>query len=91
MAERDGEGTGQQEACDRGGQFRQDGKDDHRRPKRLRKHPEYGKYIYRSTKYAAHDEKNEARTGDLVEIVETRPTSKRKRWRLVKILERRDA
>ena len=56
--------------------------------KRLRKHPTYGKYIYRSTKYAAHDEKNEARIGDVVEIMESRPLSKRKRWRLVKVLER---
>ena len=58
--------------------------------KRLTKHAKYGKYIYRSTKYAAHDEKNEAREGDLVEIMETRPLSKRKRWRLVRVLERRE-
>jgi len=56
--------------------------------KRLRKHPTYGKYVYRSTKYAAHDEKNEAKIGDLVEIMETRPLSKRKRWRLLRVLER---
>ena len=58
--------------------------------KQLRKHPRYGKYIYRSTKYAAHDERNEASEGDLVEIVETRPLSKRKRWRLVRILEKKE-
>ncbi len=56
--------------------------------KRLTMHARYGKYIYRTTKYMAHDEKNEAKAGDLVEIMETRPTSKRKRWRLTKVLER---
>jgi len=56
--------------------------------KRLVKHPRYGKYIFRSTNLHAHDEKNEARKGDRVEIIETRPLSKQKRWRLVKIVER---
>jgi small subunit ribosomal protein S17 len=56
--------------------------------KRQVKHPRYGKYLNRSTLYHAHDEKNEAKKGDRVEIVETRPLSKQKRWRLVKILER---
>ena len=56
--------------------------------KQLKKHLTYGKYVYRTTKYTAHDEKNEAREGDVVEIMETRPLSKRKRWRLVKILEK---
>ena len=56
--------------------------------KRLVKHPRYGKYIFRSTNLHAHDEKNEAKKGDRVEIVETRPISKQKRWRLVKIIER---
>ena len=56
--------------------------------KRLVKHPRYGKYIFRSTNLHAHDEKNEAKMGDRVEIVETRPTSKQKRWKLVKIVER---
>ena len=58
--------------------------------KQLRKHPRYGKYIYRSTKYTAHDEKNVANEGDVVEIMEARPMSKRKRWRLVRVLEKRD-
>ena len=56
--------------------------------KRLVKHPRYGKYIFRSTHLHAHDEKNEAKKGDRVEVVETRPISKQKRWRLVKIIER---
>lgn len=54
----------------------------------LIKHPRYGKYLNRSTNLHAHDEKNEAKKGDRVEIVETRPLSKQKRWRLVKIVER---
>jgi len=57
--------------------------------KRLRMHPKYGKYIHSSTKYVAHDEKDEAREGDIVEIMETRPLSKRKRWRLVRIVEKK--
>ena len=56
--------------------------------KRLVKHEKYGKYIRRSTKYHAHDEKNEAKKGDRVEIYETRPLSKQKRWRLLRIVER---
>jgi len=56
--------------------------------KRLVKHPRYGKYIFRSTNLHAHDEKNEAKKGDRVEVIETRPLSKQKRWRLVKIVER---
>lgn len=56
--------------------------------KRLVKHARYGKYIFRSTNLHAHDEKNEAKKGDRVEIIETRPISKQKRWRLVKIVER---
>ena len=51
------------------------------------KHPKYGKYVVLTKRYAVHDEKNEAHTGDLVEIAETRPLSKRKRWRLVRIVE----
>ena len=54
----------------------------------LVKHPRYGKYLRRSTKFAAHDEQNEAREGDQVEIMETRPLSKQKRWRLLRVLER---
>ena len=51
-------------------------------------HPIYGKYVKRSTKLHAHDEKNECQQGDLVSIEECRPLSKTKSWRLVKILER---
>ncbi|RME72669.1 MAG: 30S ribosomal protein S17 [Planctomycetota bacterium] len=54
----------------------------------LRPHPKYGKYVRRYTKLKAHDEKNEAREGDLVEIAETRPLSKTKRYRLVRIVRR---
>ena len=56
--------------------------------KRLVRHRRYGKYVYRTTKCAAHDEKNEARVGDHVKIMATRPLSRRKRWRLTGILER---
>ena len=52
------------------------------------KHPVYGKYIGKTTKFSAHDEKNECGEGDLVKIMETRPLSKNKRWRLVEIIER---
>lgn len=52
------------------------------------KHPIYGKFITKTTKYMAHDENNEAGIGDTVRIMETRPLSKRKRWRLVEILEK---
>ena len=55
--------------------------------RRLR-HPIYGKYVKKSKKFIAHDEKNECSEGDLVKIVETRPLSKRKRWALVEILEK---
>ena len=53
-----------------------------------RAHPVYGKTVRSSSKLHAHDERNEANEGDLVRVVETRPLSKRKRWRLVEILER---
>lgn len=53
---------------------------------RLVKHPVYGKYIKRSTKLLAHDENNECNEGDLVIIESTRPLSKRKSWRLQKIV-----
>ena len=56
--------------------------------KRQVKHARYGKYITRSTNLHAHDERNEAKKGDRVEIVETRPMSKQKRWRLVKVIEK---
>ena len=52
------------------------------------KHPLYGKYIKRSTKLHAHDENNECNEGDLVSIVETKPISKSKMWRLVKVIEK---
>jgi small subunit ribosomal protein S17 len=52
------------------------------------KHAIYGKYITKTTKYMAHDEENEANEGDLVQIMSTRPLSKRKSWRLVEIIER---
>jgi small subunit ribosomal protein S17 len=55
--------------------------------KRLVKHARYGKYLHRSTHLHVHDEKNEAKKGDRVEVVETRPISKQKRWRLVRIVE----
>lgn len=51
------------------------------------KHPKYGKFVRRATVYKAHDEENKAKQGDKVEIMETRPLSKTKRWRLVRILE----
>ncbi|WMJ75245.1 30S ribosomal protein S17 [Cytophagaceae bacterium ABcell3] len=52
------------------------------------KHPMYGKFVTRTTKLTAHDEKNECGIGDTVKIMETRPLSKMKRWRLVEIIER---
>ncbi len=54
---------------------------------RLSTHPRYRKLMRRGKKYHAHDERNEARTGDVVTIVECRPTSKMKRWRLLKVAE----
>jgi small subunit ribosomal protein S17 len=55
---------------------------------RLVPHPIYKKYFRRTTQLMAHDEKREAGVGDTVKIMETRPLSKRKRWRLVEILEK---
>lgn len=52
------------------------------------KHPIYGKFIGKTSKFMAHDEKNECQIGDTVRIMETRPLSKNKRWRLVEIIER---
>lgn len=52
------------------------------------KHPIYGKFMNKTTKFMAHDEKNEAGIGDTVRISETRPLSKKKRWRLVEIIEK---
>lgn len=53
---------------------------------RLIKHPVYGKYIRRTTKYVAHDEENTCKAGDVVAIVECRPISKTKAWRVVEIV-----
>jgi small subunit ribosomal protein S17 len=52
------------------------------------KHPKYGKFVRRTTKLVAHDEQNECNIGDTVRIMETRPLSKEKCWRLVEIIER---
>ena len=52
------------------------------------KHPLYGKFVKKSTKFHAHDEKNECSIGDTVKIMETRPISKTKRWRLVEVVEK---
>ncbi len=52
------------------------------------KHPIYGKFVNKTKKFHAHDEKNECNIGDTVKIMETRPLSKTKRWRLVQIIER---
>lgn len=56
--------------------------------KRQVKHPLYGKFIKKTSKFLAHDAENDAREGDTVRIMETRPLSKRKRWRLTEIIER---
>jgi small subunit ribosomal protein S17 len=58
------------------------------RVERLVQHPVYKKYIKRRTTYKAHDENNEFHIGDRVEIIETRPISKDKRWRVLKLVER---
>lgn len=54
----------------------------------LVRHPLYGKAVKRTVKYKAHDEENTCKTGDRVKIMETRPLSKDKRWRLVEVVER---
>jgi small subunit ribosomal protein S17 len=51
-------------------------------------HPIYGKFMNKTTRFMAHDEKNEAGIGDTVRIMETRPLSKNKRWRLVEVIEK---
>jgi len=56
----------------------------------LRHHPLYKKTIRRAVKYKAHDEKNECRLGDTVKIIETRPLSKEKRWRVAEIITKRE-
>ncbi len=55
--------------------------------RRLR-HPIYGKFVKKTTKFMAHDDKNECHIGDTVKIMETRPLSKNKRWRLVEVLKK---
>lgn len=52
------------------------------------KHPIYGKFVKKTTKFVAHDEENQCGVGDTVRIMETRPLSKRKRWRLIEIIEK---
>jgi small subunit ribosomal protein S17 len=52
------------------------------------KHPKYGKYLKRRTKLAVHDERNQGRAGDVVEVAECRPYSKTKSWRLLRVLEK---
>lgn len=52
------------------------------------KHPKYGKFVKNTTKFVAHDEKNDCNFGDTVKIMETRPLSKTKNWRLVEVIER---
>ncbi len=52
------------------------------------KHPKYGKFVKKTTTFMAHDDKNECGAGDTVKIMETRPMSKNKRWRLVEIIEK---
>jgi len=56
--------------------------------KRKVKHPIYGKFVNKTTKFMAHDEENTCNIGDVVKIMETRPLSKNKSWRLVEIIER---
>ncbi|MFH1120660.1 MAG: 30S ribosomal protein S17 [Bacteroidota bacterium] len=55
---------------------------------RREKHPKYGKFVKKTSKFAAHDENNDCNIGDTVRIAETRPLSKNKCWRLVEIIER---
>jgi small subunit ribosomal protein S17 len=52
------------------------------------KHPIYGKFVKKTTSFHAHDEKNECTVGDIVKIMESRPLSKTKRWRLVEVIEK---
>jgi small subunit ribosomal protein S17 len=56
--------------------------------KTKQKHPIYGKFVNKTSKFMAHDEKNDCKVGDTVKIMETRPLSKSKNWRLVEIIER---
>ena len=52
------------------------------------KHPKYGKFVKKTSKFVAHDETNDCNIGDIVRIMETRPLSKSKNWRLVEVIER---
>jgi small subunit ribosomal protein S17 len=52
------------------------------------KHPIYGKFVKKTTRFHAHDEKNECSIGDIVKIMETRPLSKTKRWRMIEVVEK---
>ena len=54
----------------------------------LVKHPEYGKYVRRRSRFKVHDEKDECKVGDVIRFMETRPLSKEKRWRFVEFVER---
>ena len=56
--------------------------------KRRVKHPVYGKFISKTTQLMAHDEKNECHAGDIVKIMDTRPLSRKKRWRVVEVVEK---
>ena len=56
--------------------------------RRRMKHPIYGKFVNKTTRFTVHDEKNDCGVGDLVKIMETRPLSKTKNWRLIEIIER---
>jgi len=56
--------------------------------KRKVKHPIYGKFVNKTSKLTVHDEKNECNVGDMVKVIETRPLSKNKCWRLIEIIER---
>ena len=58
------------------------------RVERKEKHAKYGKYLKKSSKFIAHDEKDECGVGDTVKIMETRPMSKNKRWRVTEVLEK---
>lgn len=55
---------------------------------RYLRHPLYGKFVRKTSKFVTHDENNESHTGDTVRIMETRPLSKRKRWRLLEVVEK---
>ncbi|MFC1652929.1 30S ribosomal protein S17 [Planctomycetota bacterium] len=57
----------------------------------LRKHPKYGKYIKRRAKLGVHDQLNQSAVGDLVEVVQCRPRSKSKSWRLVRVVQKSDS